>query len=87
MEIICKLDLGTLSHPVYVLKNETSILTSYGKASTEELPNMLLAACSENNINKIHLFGNEVYLIGIIYEINQMKARFNDYKNIVVEVN
>ena len=87
MEVVCKLDIGSLSQMVYVLTGSTQILKHFGKASMEELPDMLIAACSEYDINKIHLYGNDLYLVGIIYEINQKKMLNNDYKNIIIEVN
>lgn len=75
-EIICFVDMFSLTQN---LKIGDKIIT----IPTDELGKTIPSLCYSNQTNKVHLFGNEMYIEGIVVEINENA----DYANIEIKVN
>ena len=75
-EIICFVDMFSLTQN---LKIGDKIIT----IPTDELGKTIHSLCYSNQTNKVHLYGNEMYIEGIVVEINENA----DYANIEIKVN
>ena len=75
-EIICFGDMFGLTQN---LKSGDKIITIL----TDELGKTIPSLCYSNQTNKVHLYGNEMYIEGIVVEINENA----DYANIEIKVN
>lgn len=75
-EIICFVDMFSLTQNVKIGEQIISI-------PTNELGRTLPSLCYSNKTNKIHLFGNEMYIDGIITEIQENQ----NYSNLEIKVN
>lgn len=75
-EIVCFIDMFSLTQNVKVGEKIIPI-------STNEIGKILPSLCYSNHINKIHLFGNDVFIDGIVTEISENQ----DYSNLEIKVN
>lgn len=75
-EIICFVDMFSLTQNVKIGEQVISIPTT-------DLGQTLPSLCYSNQTNKIHLFGNETYIDGIVTEIQENQ----DYSNLEIKVN
>ena len=75
-EIICFIDMFSLTQHVKIGEQITTV-------PTNDLGKILPSLCYSNQTNKIHLFGNEMYIEGIISEIIEN----TDYSTIEIKVN
>ena len=75
-EIICFVDMFSLIQNVKIGEQIMSIPTA-------DLGQTLPSLCYSNQTNKIHLFGNETYIDGIVTEIQENQ----DYSNLEIKVN
>ena len=75
-EIICFVDMFSLTQNVKIGEQIISIPTT-------DLGRTLPSLCYSNQTNKIHLFGNETYIDGIVTEIQENQ----DYSNLEIKVN
>ena len=75
-EIICFVDMFSLTQNIKIGEQIISIPTT-------DLGRTLPSLCYSNQTNKIHLFGNETYIDGIVTEIQENQ----DYSNLEIKVN
>lgn len=75
-EIICYVDMFSLTQNVNIGEKNISV-------PTNDLGKILPSLCYSNQTNKIHLFGNEMYINGIISEIEEQQ----NYSNLEIKVN
>lgn len=75
-EIVCFIDMFSLTQNVQIGEKIIPI-------STNEISKILPSLCYSNHTNKIHLFGNDIFIDGIVTEINENQ----DYSNLEIKVN
>ena len=75
-EIICYVDMFSLTQNINIGEKNISV-------PTNDLSKILPSLCYSNQTNKIHLFGNEMYIDGIISEIEEQQ----NYSNLEIKVN
>ena len=75
-EIVCFIDMFSLTQNVQISEKIIPI-------STNEISKILPSLCYSNHTNKIHLFGNDIFIDGIVTEINENQ----DYSNLEIKVN
>ena len=75
-EIVCFIDMFSLTQNVQIGEKIIPI-------STNEISKILPSLCYSNHTNKIHLFGNDSFIDGIVTEINENQ----DYSNLEIKVN
>lgn len=54
---------------------------------TDGLNNMLFNLCQQYSTNKIHLFGQEIYLQDIVYKLREAQTIEYNIDNLEIEVN
>jgi hypothetical protein len=75
-EILCFIDMFSLTQNIQIGEKVMPIPTS-------EIGKILPSLCYSNHTNKIHLFGNDAFIDGIITEINENQ----DYSSLEIKVN
>jgi hypothetical protein len=75
-EILCFIDMFSLTQNIQIGEKVMSI-------STSEIGKVLPSLCYSNHTNKIHLFGNDAFIDGIITEISENQ----DYSSLEIKVN
>lgn len=85
--LICQFNMFDLNQQIYEIQNGKMV--PVGTVITEELPNAMVNYCIGNNINKIHLYGNEVFVSEITdYMRLILKKNYNlNEDEITMEVN
>lgn len=75
-EVICFIDMFSLKQNVKIGEQIFSV-------PTNNLEEILPSLCYNNQSNKLHLFGNETYVEGIVTKIQENQ----NYSNLEIKVN
>ena len=86
-ELVCNVNLFSLYHSIYLIDYQKNLREKIETTDLEELPKILNHICQLNNVNKIHLFGEEKGLESLIEEINTLNTLHNNENKIEIEVN
>ena len=89
-EIFCPVDLGMFKQKFYSIDTEREqVAIEIGEITVDDFPSVLTEACETENVNKIHLVGNELYLKSIAENIKTYSVTkyHNTKKEIEIEVN
>lgn len=89
-EIFCPVDLYVVKQKFYNIDTEREqVAIELGETTVDNFPCVLIEACEKENINKIHLAGNESYLKSIAENIKTYSVTkyHNTKKEIEIEVN
>lgn len=86
--IICNFSLFDMKQSIYIFDDETNTYTLVGKCDLNELGKSLTDACFANNIDRVHIYGHNVYVEDILHDID-LHSGCSAYSNgmIIVEVN
>lgn len=85
--LVCQFNMFDFNQQIYEVQGNKMV--PVGTVSTEELPNAMVNYCLGSNINKIHLYGNEVFVSEITdYMRLILKQTYSlDENEIIMEVN
>lgn len=85
--LVCQFNMFDFNQQIYEVQDNKMV--PVGTVSTEELPNAMVNYCLGSNINKIHLYGNEVFVSEITdYMKLILKQTYSlDENEIIMEVN
>lgn len=85
--LVCHFNMFDFNQQIYEVQDNKMV--PVGTVSTEELPNAMVNYCLGSHINKIHLYGNEVFVSEITdYMRLILKQVYSlDENEIIMEVN
>ena len=88
-KVICNFNLFDIEQTMYVYIEEDGVkrVNPIGRCKFENLGHMLVEICYANDANRIHLFGNEEYVNGILHDIDLHSGSAYSNGMIQVEVN
>ena len=91
-EIFCPITMFALKQKIYSVDTEKEeVATELEEIETDFLPWALLDLCKQNDINKIHLAGDAVYIEDIVENIKDYSEKnainYAELKDIEIEVN
>lgn len=88
-EIFCPLTMFALKQKFYsVDTGREEVTVELGETTVDLLPCVLLEVCGKENIDKIHLAGNENYANLIAQDIKvYSETKYSEKKEIEIEVN
>lgn len=83
--IICHFNLFHFRQEILEVKNDK--ITSIGKVETIKVGELISKYCLENNINYVHLYGENSFLKRIIKDIDKYTENLYSENKIEIEVN
>ena len=88
-EIFCPVTMFTLKQKFYNVDTEREEVTiELGETTIDLLPCVLLEICDKENIDKIHLVGNDNFVNLVAQDIKiYQEAKYKEKKEIEIEVN
>ena len=88
-EIFCPVTMFTLKQKFYNVDTEREEVTiELGETTIDLLPCVLLEVCDKENIDKIHLVGNDNFVNLVAQDIKIcQEAKYKEKKEIEIEVN
>lgn len=84
-EIVCNISMFSMNQIVYIYNNEKKPATF--QINTTDLQDQLINMCYSKNIYKIHFFGNEEYISGLVEQIRTKEAANYQVNKIKIGVN
>ena len=88
-EIFCPITMFALNQKIYSVDTEREDVTvELGETTVDNLPEILLEFCDKEEINKIHLVGNNEYVKLVAQDITiYHETKYEKKKEIEIEVN
>lgn len=83
--IICHFNLFDYRQEILEVKDDK--ITSIGRIETSEVSKLISEYCLKNNINYIHLYGDNSFLKRTIKDIDKYTKNLYSEKKIEIEVN
>lgn len=87
--VACEIGMFSLGQKIYIIDTETNLIED--KIEIDNIMNIeqtIVDACHSLDTVHVHLYGNQEYLINIIYNINTYnKIKYNNDKELIIEVN
>ena len=88
-EIFCPITMFALNQKIYSVDTEREDVTvELGETTVDNLPETLLEFCDKEEINKIHLVGNDEYVKLVAQDVAiYHETKYEKKKEIEIEVN
>lgn len=84
-QIVCNISMFSMKQVIHIYNNEKKPASF--QINTTDLKDQLVKACYSNNIYKIHFFGNEEYISGLIEQIKAKETANYKVNKIEIGVN